>query len=60
MVNCHLGWSKVIWIGQLSLGLNGVDFDTLEAVIRKSLKLEGCYLQISLIKNIKKSFSTIF
>ena len=35
MVNGHLGWSKVIWVSQWSLGLNGVDFDTLVAVIRK-------------------------
>ena len=35
MVNDHLGWSKVIWIGQWSLGLNGVDFDTLETIIRE-------------------------
>ena len=33
MVNDRLGWSKVIWVGQRSFGLNGVDFDTLEAVI---------------------------
>ena len=53
MVNDHLGWSKVIWVSQRSLGLNSVDFDTLKTVIRKKNfkvviqkihKLEGCYL----------------
>ena len=34
MINGNLGWSMIIRVGQRSLGLNGVDFDTLEAVIR--------------------------
>ena len=39
MVNGHLGWSKVMWVGQRSLGLNGVCFDTFEAIIHKKLTL---------------------
>ena len=39
MVNSHLGWSKVIYVGQRSLGLDGVNFDTLIAIIKKKLKL---------------------
>ena len=35
IVNGHLGWSKVIRVGQRSLSLNGVDFDTFETVIHK-------------------------
>ena len=56
-VKGHLDKSKFIWVDQRSLGLNGVDVDTLEtvickqkkfnAIIRKSSKLEGCYFQIS-------------
>ena len=63
MVNGHLGWSKVICVGQRSLGLNDVDFDNLVAVIRKktnikvvvrkSPKFEGCYSQITLFFFIK-------
>ena len=34
MVNSHLGWSKFTWVGQRSLGLNGVHFDTFEAIVR--------------------------
>ena len=35
MINDHLGWSKVIWVGQRLFGLNSIDFDTLKAVILK-------------------------
>ena len=54
MVNGYLAWSKTIWIGQWSLGLNSVDFDTLESVMRKKtnfktvIRKEGD-LQIDLI-----------
>ena len=68
MVNDHLGWSKVICIGQRSLGLNGVDFNTLEpvirkkyfkTVIRKSPKLKGTYLQISREKMYENFYNPI-
>ena len=39
MVNGHLGWSKVMWAGQRSVGLNGGHFDTFEAALRKKKKI---------------------
>ena len=38
MFNGYLNWSKVIWVGQRSIGLNGIHFDTFEAVIHKKKK----------------------
>ena len=39
MVNDHSSWLNVIWDCQRSLGLDGVDFDTLLAAIRNKQTL---------------------
>ena len=46
MVNCHLGWSKVIWVGQRSLDLNGGQFDTFDIVIKKKTFAKALNLKV--------------